>query len=126
MLSSIFDAFVKESPVSVMMRVVMEHLFRPQRINEIFETHAKVQYTRELLFSSLVNLLSLVVCGIHPSVSAAYKAKAETLNVSRGILHQKLNGVEIAVSAALVREMASELAALIGQLEEQHPPLLVG
>lgn len=82
MLSSIFDAFVKESPVSVMMRGLMEYVFRPQRINEIFESYSKAQYTRELLFSTLVNLLSLVVCGIHPSVSAAYKAKAESLNVS--------------------------------------------
>jgi hypothetical protein len=64
MLRSSFDAFVQESPVSVMMRGVMEYVFRPQRINEIFESYAKVQYTRELLFSSLVNLLSLVVCGI--------------------------------------------------------------
>lgn len=126
MLSSIFDAFVKESPLSVMMRGVMESVFRPQRLDELFESHAKVQYTRELLFSSLVNLLSLVVCGIHPSVSAAYKAKAKALNVSRGALYQKLNGVEIAVSAALLRETASELAGLMKQLEGQPPPLLAG
>lgn len=82
------------------------------------------QYTRELLFSSLVNLLSLVVCGIHPWGSAAYKAKAESLNVSRGALYQKLNGIETAVSAALVRETARELSGLIEQLEGQQPPLL--
>jgi len=92
MLSSIFDAFVQESPISVMMRGLMESVFRPQRLNEIFETHSKLQYTRELLFSSVVNLLSLVVCRIHPSVSAAYKATATSLNVSRGALYQKLNG----------------------------------
>jgi IS4 transposase len=126
MLSSIFDAFVKESPVSVMMRGMMEYVFRPQRLNEIFESHAKVQYTRELLFSSLVDLLSLVVCGIHPSVSAAYKAKAASLNVSRGALYQKLNGVETEVSAALVRETASELAGLIEQMDGQQMPLLEG
>lgn len=126
MLSSIFDSFVKESPVSVMMRGMMEYVFRPQRLNEIFESHAKVQYTRELLFSSLVDLLSLVVCGIHPSVSAAYQAKAASLNVSRGALYQKLNGVETEVSAALVRETASELASLIEQINGQQMPLLEG
>jgi len=63
MLSSIFDAFVKASPISVMMRGVMEFVFRPERLDEIFESHAQLQYTRELLFSSLVNLLSLeTVC----------------------------------------------------------------
>jgi len=126
MLSSIFNAFVKESPISIMMRGLMEVVFRPQRLDEIFESHSKLQYTRELLFSSLVNLLSLVVCGIHPSVNAAYKAKAEALNVTRGALYQKLNGVELDVSAALLRETASELGQLIEQIGGQMPPLLAG
>jgi IS4 transposase len=126
MLSSVFDAFVQESPVSVMMRGLMEVVFRPQRLDEIFESHAKRQYTRELLFSSLVNLLSLVVCNIHPSVNAAYKAKAASLNVTRGALYEKLNGIETEVSAALVRETASELGQLIQQMGGQSPPLLPG
>lgn len=126
MLSSIFDAFVKESPVSVMMRGLMEAILSPRRLDEIFESHAKVQYQRELLFSSVVNLLSLVVCGIHPSVNAAYKAKAAQLNVSRSALYQKLNGVEIEVSAAVVRETADALAQLIEHMGGQHPPLLPG
>ena len=126
MLASIFAAFAQESPVSVMMRGIMERLFRPERLDEIFAEHSKLQYERELLFSSLVNLLSLVVCGIHPSVNAAYKAKAETLNVTRGALYQKLNGVEIDVSAALLRETASELGELIQSMGGQQIALLPG
>jgi len=41
----------------------MEVVFRAERLDAIFAKHAKVQYQRDLLFSSLVNLLSLVVCG---------------------------------------------------------------
>jgi len=126
MLSSIFDAFIKESPISIMMRGLMESVFRPQRLDEIFESQSKRQYTRELLFSSLVNLLSLVVCGIHPSVNAAYKAKAEALNVTRGALYQKLNGIETEVSSALLRETAGELGQLIEQMGGQMPALLTG
>jgi IS4 transposase len=126
MLAPIFDAFIQESPISVMMRGLMEQVFRPQRLDELFETHAKLQYTRELLFSSLVNLLSLVVCGIHPSVNAAYKAQAETLNVNRAALYQKLNGVELEVSAALMRETPRELAQLIRQMGGEQRPLLAG
>ena len=126
MLSSIFDAFVQASPISIMMRGVMEAVFRPQRLDEIFESHSKRQYTRELLFSSLVNLLSLVVCGIHPSVNAAYKVKAAELNVTRGALYQKLNGVEPEVSAALLRTISAELAQLIEQMGGERPPLLAG
>ena len=117
MISRIFDAFVQESPVSVMMRGLLEVVFRPQRLDEIFKSYSQVQYTRELLFSTLVNLLSLVVCGIHPSVNAAYKAKAEELNVTRGALYQKLNGVETEVSAALLRETSRELEQLIQQMQ---------
>lgn len=124
MLANIFDAFVEASPISVMMRGVMERVFQPQRMNELFESHAEDQYTRELLFSSLVNLLSLVVCGIHPSVNAAYKAKAHELNVTRNAIYAKLNGVETAVSAALLRETASELGELVHQMGGEAEPLL--
>ena len=128
MLSSIFDAFVQASPISIMMRGLMEAVFRPPRLDEIFESHSKRQYSRELLFSSLVNLLSLVVCGIHPSVNAAYKAKAAELNVNvtRGALYQKLNGVEPEVSAALLRTISAELAQLIEQMGGEQPALLPG
>ncbi len=54
MLEGIFEAFVKASPISIMMRGRMEYIFRPQRLEVIFETYAKLQYGRELLFSSLV------------------------------------------------------------------------
>ena len=53
----------------------MERVFRAERLDAIFTEHSKVLCERELLFSSLVNLLSLVVCGTPPSVNAAYKAK---------------------------------------------------
>lgn len=126
MLASIFDAFVEQSPISVMMRGLMERVFRPERLDEIFETHAKRQYTRELLFSTLVNLLSLVVCGIQPSVNATYKAKAKDLNVNRSALYHKLNGVEPQVSAALLRETATELGQLIEQMGGQSAALIEG
>ncbi|MDJ0733706.1 MAG: hypothetical protein QNJ47_06390 [Nostocaceae cyanobacterium] len=79
----------------------MERVFAPERINRIFEENASSQYTRELLFSSIVERRSLVVCGIHPSVSAAYRAKAEEMNVSRTAVYDKLNGVETRVSSAI-------------------------
>lgn len=126
MLASIFDAFVEQSPISVMMRGLMERVFRPQRLDEIFETHAKRQYTRELLFSTLVNLLSLVVCGIQPSVNATYKAKAKDLNVNRSALYHKLNGVEPQVSAGLLRDTAAELGQLIEQMGGQSAALIAG
>lgn len=126
MLASIFESFAAASPVSVMIRGMMERVFQPERLDEIFATHAQRQYERELLFSSLVNLLSLVVCGIHPSVNAAYKARAEKMNVTRGALYQKLNGIEMGVSASLLRTTARELNELMTMMGGQQVPLLPG
>lgn len=109
-----------------MMRGLMERVFAPEQINRIFEENAKIQYTRELLFSSLVELMSLVVCGIHPSVNAAYRAKAQQLNVSRTAIYDKLNGVESFISAAIVRETGVPMASLIEFVGGKSPQLLPG
>ena len=124
MLAAIFDGFIEASPVSVMLRGMMEKVFRAERIDKIFEQHAQAQYTRELLFSDLVNLLSLVVCGIHPSINAAYKAKANEMNVTRNAIYAKLTGVEPDVSAALLRDSTAELSELVSQMGGGPPALL--
>jgi hypothetical protein len=121
MLSSIFDQFVQESPVTVMARGLMERIFAAERMDKLFDTHAKVQYQRELLFSSQVDLMSLVVCDIQKSIHAAYKAKAVELSVSTTALYNKLNGVEIGVSQALVRETAADLKQVIESMGGQQP-----
>ena len=82
LLGQVFERFVKESPVSVMVRGLLEKALCPQTLDELFERSAKTQYTRELLFSTIVNLMSLVVCGVHPSVHAAYQASSEEISVS--------------------------------------------
>lgn len=126
MLSEIVQRFAQESPISVMMRGAMELIFRPERLDDIFERHAKVQYQRELLFSTLVNLLSLVVCGIHPSMNAAYRKKAEEMNVTRNAVYEKLNGVEPQVSRAVLKETAAELSTLMDTMGGKSAPLLPG
>ena len=126
MLSELLELFAKESPISVMMRGMMEKVFRPERLDNIFKSHAKVQYERELLFSSLVNLLSLVVCGIQPSVNAAYRKKAKELNVTRNAVYEKLNGVETQVSRALLKETAAEMSDLVDAMGGRSAPLLKG
>ena len=77
MISAIFEQFVEASPVTVMVRAIMERIFSAEKLDALFEQSAEKQYTRMLLFSSVVGLMSLVVCGIRPIVSAAYKALEE-------------------------------------------------
>ncbi|MEH2262282.1 hypothetical protein [Nostoc sp.] len=54
MLSPVFDEFVEASPVTVMMRGLMEEIFNSSRMNQLFETYSERQYSQELLFSTQV------------------------------------------------------------------------
>ncbi len=100
-----------------MLRGLMESVLTPDKIDPIFEKNATLQYTRELLFSSLVDLISTVVCGANPWVNAAYRASSQQLNVSFTAAYGKLNGVKLTVSAAIVSKMARKMAFLIKVIE---------
>ncbi len=108
-LSEVFERFVEDSPVSVMARAVLENALAPAAVDALFEDVAERQYTRDLLFSDVVNLMAMVVCKIRPSINAAYKKHAETLGVTRKAVYNKINGVEPPIGAALVRHTAATL-----------------
>ena len=95
-------------------------------VDELFEIHADSQYTRKLLFSDVVDLMSLVVCSIRPSINSAFKKLAPTLGVTRKAIYDKINRVETTTSAALVRHTGTVLTPVIDELEERAEPLLVG
>jgi hypothetical protein len=78
------------------------------------------------LFSSLVQLMSEVVLGVHPTVHAASQAKQETIGVSTTALYNKLDRVETGVSAALVRDSATLVEPVIKALETSHPRWIPG
>jgi hypothetical protein len=115
-LDPIFARFVAGSPLSVMVRGTVEHALPSHELDALFERTADQQYTRELLFSSLVDLMSLVVCGIQPHVQAAFRDQAERLPVTLKSIYEKLQRVEPAVSAELVRFTAGRCGALIDEL----------
>src|SRR3954464_7046582 len=102
-LGDVFQRFAEISPVTVMTQVVLENALSPGIVDELFETHADLQYTRKLLFSDVVGLMGLVVCSIRPSINSAFKKLAPTLGVTRKAVYDKINRVETATSAALVR-----------------------
>jgi hypothetical protein len=125
-LNPVFERFVKETPISVMARGTMERVLNPEQLNEWFDKTAHDQYTRELLFSSVFDIMSQVVCGSRPSVHAAYQASKEDIRVSITSLYNKLNGIEATTSAELVRYAAGEIKPVIENLEGSQEPLLPG
>ena len=122
----VFQPFIEERPIAVMARGVLENLLNPEKIDELFERTAEVQYTRELTFSALVDLMGQVVLGVQPSVHAAYQAQAEKIGVSDQAVYDKLNRVELGVSAELVRDSARQATPVIRALRATLPPFLKG
>lgn len=121
----ILERFIEEAPVCVMVRATLENLFAPEALDELFAQQAEQQYERELLFSSVVDLMSLVVCRVHPSVHAAYRRKRESIPVSVKSLYNKLSGIEPQVCRALVRHTA-QVAREVIQRWKHRVPLLQG
>jgi hypothetical protein len=126
MLPQIFERFVDGSPVTVMLRGILEHALPATEIDQMFTDTADQQYTRELLFSSVVDLMAEVVCRIRPSVHAAYQAQPSKFGVSVRALYDKLEHTEPALSAALVAHTTRKLAPVIERLGGGLPPPLKG
>ena len=66
-LSPIFERFVEKSPVTVIVRALMEVVLAEPKLDELFEKTAQTGYTKELLFSSLVKMMTQVVCSVRLS-----------------------------------------------------------
>jgi hypothetical protein len=126
LLGKVFERFARKSPVTVMLRGVLEHALPKERIDELFRQHAVQQREDELLFSSVVDVLSLAVAGTRKSVHSAYQACAENFTVSVRSLYGKLQGTEPQVAQALVRESAARLEPVLRAMGATSPPLLEG
>ena len=126
MLPKAFDAFIQQRPICVMARAVVENLFQPDRLDALFERTAEKQYQRALLFSSVVELMHSVVLGVEPSVYAAHKHRVKTLEVSDQAVYNKLDGMELGLSAALVRDSAEQATPVIDELKTRREPWLPG
>ena len=122
--SPIFDRFVEKSPVTVILRALMEVVLSESKLDELFEKTAQTGYTRELLFSTLVKMMTQVVCSVRQSIGAVYRAMSDDLGVSKSAVYGKLNRLETSVSQALVRYSAREMTTIIEQVGGQLPTLL--
>jgi Transposase DDE domain len=126
MLPAPFLPFVKDSPFCVMTRAALESLFSAEHLDELFRTTAEKQYTRELLFSQLVELMTAVVLQQQPSVLAAYRKRIGNITVSDQSVYNKLDGMELGVSAALVHDSALRIAPVIDELQARQASWLPG
>lgn len=126
LLSRVFEPFLKTRPVCVMARCALDRLLDADRLNGLFDETAEAQYTKELLFSTLVELMSEVILGKQPSVHAAYQSQADNIPVSVTAVYRKLDRMELGVSEALVRHSFERAEPVIRKLRATEASWLPG
>jgi IS4 transposase len=104
--------FEQQAPVCVMARAVLQRAITPQWVDDVFAEHRQRQYPRELLFSTVVELMTLVSLGLSPSLYAA-ATRARQLPVSLAALYEKVNRTEPAILRALVQGSAQRLEPVL-------------
>lgn len=125
-LSELLDLFVKQSPVTVMVRATMENVLSAERLDDLFARTAVRQRPSELLFSLVADLMGTVVCGVRPSMHAAFQAHSDEISVSINAVYDKLKKIEPQVIRELVRDTSARLASIIDHTGGRFAPWLPG
>lgn len=125
-LGDTFERFLQQAPIAVMVRALLERTLDPTEIDRLFKSAATNQYTREILFSSLVKLMAAVVCGVQPSIRAAYISSLGEIAASLSAVYEKLQGVELDVCRTFVTDTAGKLEPLVHQLGATLPQPVPG
>ena len=126
MLGKVFERFVEKAPVAVMVRGILERVLSADALNRLYEKVADRQYTRELLFSSVFQLMNLVVCRVQPSIHAAYQEHKAEIQTSITAVYDKLSGIDTVTSRALVGATAEQMGEAVRAMNGTRTPWLPG
>lgn len=96
-----------------MTRVILEQAIPAEWVDQVFEEHRQRQYPRELLFSTIVELMPLVSLGLLPSLHAAAR-QMEDFPVSLAAPYDKVSRTE----PALLRAFTGSAQRLAPTIEE--------
>jgi IS4 transposase len=126
LLNAFLERFSENTPLTVMTLGLLEKALQPDRLDELFERTADKQYTKELLFSTVVDTMALVACRIHKSPRAVYLEHRDWFPVALTNVYEKLKGIELPVMREMVRDNARQLGPLTEELGAELPALLPG
>lgn len=124
-MDAVVERCAEQSPVTVMARLALQRALEPAWLDELFERERGAQYTRELLFSTIVELMSVVAVGLRPSVHAAAKA-CKDLPVSVQALYDKIKGTAPSLVRALVQGSAARLGEVLTPMIKDKSPTVRG
>lgn len=126
MFDPLFERFAAGTPLTVMTRALLENTLQPQPLDDLFERLAEKQYTRELLFSTVVATMTLVACRLYKSPRAVYTEYKDLFGVTLKCFYEKLQGIELHVMREMVKDHARRCAAVIEEMGGRVPDLLPG
>ena len=126
MVVDVIERFSEKAPAAMLFRGLFARVFSDERMDQIFRDHKERQLESPVLFSSLIHLLTPVICGGKPSVHASYQEREEQLGVSKQAVYDKLQGIEPAVSGALIAVPAAELAQVLVKAKATKPDPVPG
>jgi IS4 transposase len=124
-MDAVVERFCEQSPVTLMAHLALQKALEPAWIDGLFERHSQQQYTRQLLFSTVVELMSVVAVGLRPSLHAAAKA-SQTLPVSVQALYDKIKRTDPALVRTLVQGSAQHLEPVRSSMGSQPSRLIKG
>lgn len=124
-MDALISRCAENSPVTVMARLALQYALEPTWIDKLFEREGGTQYKRELLFSTTVELMSVVAAGLRPSLHAAARDCPE-LSVSVQALYDKVKRTEPSLVRALVTESAARLSEVLTPMIQDRRPVVPG
>jgi len=125
-VESVIERFQQRAPITLMIRATLENVLSAKRLNTLFEQHAQKQQNKELLFSTVCDIMGLVALRIHPSTHAAFQDRREEVGVTAKALYDKLQRMEPNISRHLVVDTAHRMEQIIRQTGGTLKKLLPG
>lgn len=124
-MNAMIERCAEKIPVTLMARLALQFALERSWIDDLFKRESGRQYQRELMFSTTVELMSVVAVGSQPSLHAAAKA-SPNLNVSLPALYEKINHTEPNLVRALVSESAARLNDVLAPMLQKKARTVPG
>src|SRR5258708_2674194 len=112
-LPAILNPFAEGAAPAVMTRMALDWMIERTSLDPILEEVAEGQYDREFVLSHFVQVMCDVACGFRRSPGEAFLKGHLDRRASISAFYRKLARMELAVTAAIVRETAARARDLI-------------
>lgn len=121
---AIRNRLVEQAPFAMLVRGCIDWFFEPEFLDALAEDAFRTNYTRDIRFSDLVELLLPVVFD-SGSVRTSFRSSARLAEVATlTSFYAKLNGVDPEASRELVRRTAGRaVSVMAGWPTREEPPL---